>query len=104
MKNNSKSKKKKTLIILSLLGLTSVTLGSVTAFALHGKSDKKIEKPVDEPKVDDELKNQKIEKYEQIIKEKDAYINSLSDSDKEKNKTELDKLVDQFSKLPANLN
>lgn len=100
MKNNSKSKKKKTLIILSLLGLTSVTLGSVTAFVLHGKSDKKIDKPVDEPKVDDELKNQKLEKYEQIIKEKDAYINSLSDSDKEKNKTELDELVDQFSKLP----
>lgn len=100
MKNNSKSKKKKTLIILSLLGLTSVTLGSVTAFVLHGKSDKKIDKPVDEPKVDDELKNQKIEEYEQIIKEKDEYINSLSDSDKEKNKTELDKLVDQFSKLP----
>lgn len=100
MKNNSKSKKKKTLIILSLLSLTSVTLGSVTAFVLHEKSDKKIEKPIDESKVDDELKNQKIEKYEQIIKEKDEYINSLSDSDKEKNKTELDKLVDEFSKLP----
>lgn len=100
MKNNSKSKKKKTLIILSLLGLTSVTLGSVTAFVLHEKSDKKIDKPVDESKVDDELKNEKIEKYEQIIKEKDEYINSLSDSDKEKNKTELDKLVDEFSKLP----
>lgn len=100
MKNNSKSKKKKTLIILSLLSLTSVTLGSVTAFVLHEKSDKKNEKPIDESKVDDELKNQKIQKYEQIIKEKDEYINSLSDSDKEKNKTLLDKLVDEFSKLP----
>ncbi|QDY88483.1 hypothetical protein [Mycoplasma anserisalpingitidis] len=78
--------KKRKIAIYPLL-FTSVALG-ITVISLHNKIEVKIDKD----------KQDKISKYDEILKEKDDFVNSLTDENSSNIKSEI---KDKFNNLPS---